>query len=87
LSVSYYVAKKDGELDSIISFKATEDDSLRLTVEMLKAVGVPVKDDFFDTLKEAAQTGKESEHKVGNRELFVRPHPTNANHITIYIVK
>jgi len=87
LSVSYYVAKKDGELDSIISFKATEDDSLRLTVEMIQAVGIPVKDDFFDTLKEAARTGKTSEAKIGGYELIIRPHPTNANHITIFIVK
>jgi len=87
LYASLSIATAKGEVDRVIAFRATKDESIKLAVEMLKAVGVPVKDDFFDTLKEAAQTGKESEHKVGNRELFVRPHPTNADHITIYIVK
>jgi S-layer homology domain. len=87
LYASFNIATTEGGVDRVIAFRATKDESIKLAVEMLKAVGVPVKDDFFDTLKEAAQTGKESEHKVGNRELFVRPHPTNADHITIYIVK
>jgi hypothetical protein len=87
LYASFSIATTKGGLDQVISFKATEDESIKLTVEMLKAVGVTVKDDFFKTLKNAAQTGKESEHKVGNHELLVSPHPTNADHITIYIVK
>jgi len=87
LYASFNIATAKGEVDRVIAFRATKDESIKLAVEMLKAVGVPVKDDFFDTLKEAARTGKKSEHKVGNRELLVSPHPTNANHITIYIVK
>jgi len=86
-SVAFSMALAEGELDRVISFKATEDDSLRLAVEMLKAAGVPVKDEFFDTLKEAAITGKESRPKVGNYELIVSPHWTNADHLTVFIKK
>jgi len=87
LFVSFGIAATKGGLDRVISFKATEDDSLSLAVEMLKAAGVPVKDEFFDTLKEAAITGKESRPKVGNYELIVSPHWTNADHLTVFIKK
>ena len=46
LYASFSIATTKGGVDRVIAFRATKDESIKLTVEMLKAVGVPVKDDF-----------------------------------------
>lgn len=82
-SVGYSPATSEGESNSIITFQALNDDSVKLTVEMMKAVGLAVNDSFFDVIRDAALSGKDSEYTISGYKVWIYPHPTNPNNVSI----
>jgi len=82
-SVAYDPAKSKSQVSIVSSFRAGDTASLKLTVDVLQAVGVAVPDSFVSKLQSAVQSGKEFTASYSGYTIEVWPHPTAYNTLTI----
>ncbi|WP_051507355.1 S-layer homology domain-containing protein [Saccharibacillus sacchari] len=83
-SVSYSPAASKSQSNIVSSFRAGDTASLKLTVDVLQAVGVAVPDSFYSKLQSAVESGKEFTANYSGYTITVRPHPTAYNTLTIW---
>jgi len=83
-SVSYSPAASKSVSNIVSSFRAGDTASLKLTVDVLQAVGVAVPDSFVSKLQSAVESGKEFTASYSGYTITVRPHPTAYNTLTIW---
>ncbi|MEK3757842.1 S-layer homology domain-containing protein [Paenibacillus sp. FSL P4-0338] len=86
-SINYKVAQSTGGNNRVISFDATNNDSLKLATEMLKAAGVNVPANFTTTLESAVQSGKTSTTTIDGYTVYISPSATSMDNITISFKK
>lgn len=83
-SVAYSKAQSANGNDQIISYQATNSDSIKILVAMMKAVGLTPPGNISSVLSQAVQDGKEVKVQAGNKTITITPHPTNMDAIYIY---
>lgn len=86
-TVGYTAASSANGYSRVVSFDAQNDASLRLAAELIKAVGIPVTNDFTTKLKNAAQTGNDTELTVGGYQVYIEPGQTSADQVTVKFKK
>jgi hypothetical protein len=85
-TVSFVPAKVKGQV-SITHLSSDQSDTcINLAVEMLKAQGIEIKDDFAQKIKNAMKTGEKLNVVVGKIEILIAPSPELKDNVEFWYV-
>jgi hypothetical protein len=85
-TVSFTPAKIKGQVSITHLFSDQSDTTINLAVELLKAQGLLLKEDFTQTLKNAIKTGEKITVNAGDIEILIAPSPELKDNVEFWYV-